>query len=319
MSKKEKEKLYDQQINREVLIAAIKDRPVLWNKFLEIYKDKTAKTAAWREICIILKEDFEEMDQKDRQLFGSSVMKRWTQLRDTWRKSLDENKETKKSGSGTKSKPYKYNQEMSFLKPIIKPGETYDNNPNTRDEAQRENADQQENQKEKHLESSSKKKRMDSGSVLDDKMMKLVDHQLNTIGSDDRNMNFFKGVLPSLQHFDDDQILEFQSGVINLIQSIKTGRNYSNWHQNYYNSHHHNYNSGGYYTKPQESPGGTSNNNNTRPLPESSSIVNAEVSAETPTPLQPGTSLIHRDDPSASPALSTALSQLSDYVDLSNF
>ncbi|KAF9410077.1 hypothetical protein HW555_010739 [Spodoptera exigua] len=153
--------------------------------------DKTAKTAAWREICIILKEDFEEMDQKDRQLFGSSVMKRWTQLRDTWRKSLDENKETKKSGSGTKSKPYKYNQEMSFLKPIIKPGETYDNNPNTRDEAQRENADQQENQKEKHLESSSKKKRMDSGSVLDDKMMKLVDHQLNTIGSDDRNMNFF--------------------------------------------------------------------------------------------------------------------------------
>lgn len=74
-----------------------------------------------------------------------------------------------------------------------------------------------------------------------------------------------------------------------------------------------------YYTKPQESPGGTSNNNNTRPLPESSSIVNAEVSAETPTPLQPGTSLIHRDDPSASPALSTALSQLSDYLDLSNF
>lgn len=120
-------------------------------------------------------------------------MKRWTQLRDTWRKSLDENKETKKSGSGTKSKPYKYNQEMSFLKPIIKPGETYDNNPNTRDEAQRENADQQENQKEKHLESSSKKKRMDSGSVLDDKMMKLVDHQLNTIGSDDRNMNFLRG------------------------------------------------------------------------------------------------------------------------------
>ncbi|KAH9632495.1 hypothetical protein HF086_017043 [Spodoptera exigua] len=77
MSKKEKEKLYDQQINREVLIAAIKDRPVLWNKFLEIYKDKTAKTAAWREICIILKEDFEEMDQKDRQLFGKFLLRKF--------------------------------------------------------------------------------------------------------------------------------------------------------------------------------------------------------------------------------------------------
>lgn len=77
MSKKEKEKLYDQQINREVLIAAIKDRPVLWNTFLEIYKDKTAKTAAWREIYIILKEDFEEMDQKDRQLFGKFLLRKF--------------------------------------------------------------------------------------------------------------------------------------------------------------------------------------------------------------------------------------------------
>lgn len=70
MSKKDKEKLFDQQIDRDVLIATVRDRPVLWNKFLDVYKDKTAKTAAWREICMILKEDFEEMEQQDRQLFG---------------------------------------------------------------------------------------------------------------------------------------------------------------------------------------------------------------------------------------------------------
>lgn len=114
------------------------------------------------------------------------------------------------------------------MKPIIKPN---DKNPNKRDDLQIKD---EENQKKTCSESSSKKKRMDSGSEVDDKMLKHVDHQLNTINSNDcnindRNMNFFKSILPSLRFFDDDQILDFQSGVINLIQSIKAGRNFSNF------------------------------------------------------------------------------------------
>ena len=252
---------------------------------------------------------------------GSCVIKRWTQLRDTWKKSLDENKKTKKSGSGAKSRPYKYDQELIFLKPIIKPGETHDNNPNTRDEIQRENDHEQANQTETRSESSSKKKKVDSSSELDNKMMKLVDYQLNTIGHDDRNLNFFKSVLPSLRFFDDDKILEFQSGVINLIQSIKTGPNHSNLPQNY---NVHNYNNEDYYTRPPEqSPARPSNNNLSQPLSEHLSIANATAS---PNSSQPGRSLsqlesISRNDARASPeaTITQSLSQLSDYLDLSNF
>lgn len=37
-----------EQIDRELLISLVEQKPLVWNKFLDIYKDKVAKTAAWR-------------------------------------------------------------------------------------------------------------------------------------------------------------------------------------------------------------------------------------------------------------------------------
>lgn len=61
---------FSKYIDQEVLINCVECRPVIWDKTLDIYKNKIEKTAAWREICIILKEDFEQMEQKERQEFG---------------------------------------------------------------------------------------------------------------------------------------------------------------------------------------------------------------------------------------------------------
>lgn len=61
-----------------------------------------------------------------------------------------------------------------------------------------QNDGEQENEKETCSESSLKKKRVDRGREVDEKMLKLIDHQLNTMGSNERYLNFFKGVLPSL-------------------------------------------------------------------------------------------------------------------------
>lgn len=57
-------------INTDMLISLVEARPALWDKTLDIYKDKTSKESAWREICTILNEDFPELDQKERQNFG---------------------------------------------------------------------------------------------------------------------------------------------------------------------------------------------------------------------------------------------------------
>lgn len=57
-------------INTDMLISLVEARPTLWDKTLDIYKDKTSKESAWREICTILNEDFPELDQKERRNFG---------------------------------------------------------------------------------------------------------------------------------------------------------------------------------------------------------------------------------------------------------
>ncbi|CAH1958721.1 unnamed protein product [Acanthoscelides obtectus] len=72
MSTKEWEKLID----KEILITLVEVRPVLWDKTLDKYKDNTASIVGWREICVILVEDFEAMEQRQRQEFGKLVMKK---------------------------------------------------------------------------------------------------------------------------------------------------------------------------------------------------------------------------------------------------
>lgn len=55
---------------------------------------------------------------------------------------------------------------------------------------------------------------------MDAKMMSYIDYQIKPkkIEQEDRNLSFFRGILPSLALLDDDQTLEFQSGVLNLFK-----------------------------------------------------------------------------------------------------
>lgn len=85
---------------------------------------------------------------------GTCVLKRWPHLRDSWKKTLNQSNENKKSVSGVKWKPNKFDQELSFLKAIVKPGGTDDNNPNTT-----ENECEQKDNDDTILKSSSKKAR----------------------------------------------------------------------------------------------------------------------------------------------------------------
>jgi hypothetical protein len=59
-----------EEINTELLITLVEERPAIRDKTLDCYKDKKLKESAWREICVILKENFEELEQKQRQKFG---------------------------------------------------------------------------------------------------------------------------------------------------------------------------------------------------------------------------------------------------------
>lgn len=57
-------------INKELLIALIQERPVLWDKSDDTYKDRYATKEAWNEVCLGLKEDFETLKDSERNIYG---------------------------------------------------------------------------------------------------------------------------------------------------------------------------------------------------------------------------------------------------------
>ncbi|PSN44813.1 hypothetical protein C0J52_25710 [Blattella germanica] len=70
-----------------------------------------------------------------------------------------------------------------------------------------------------------RKRKSDLKNELAVKMMKYLDHEITTsknVQLENRHMSFFKGLVPSLCSLSDDETLEFQSGVISVLQNIKS-------------------------------------------------------------------------------------------------
>ncbi|GBP96880.1 hypothetical protein EVAR_98814_1 [Eumeta japonica] len=281
---------FNKNIDQEVFINCIECRPVVWDKTLEIYKDKIAKAAAWREICVILNEDFEAMEHKERQEFVRShivtqgavyrerctdvteprgvylirytgqltcfipaclrfekyVIKKWNTTRDAWIRTLSEKKKLKKSGaSASNTKPYKYHNQMVFLEKVVTPGETHENVPGNvnetnksdniseTEEINKENEEepgqimeQSSSDRQKKRENLAQKANKRNLNEVDTKMIEYMNDQLEKSKNEpeDPNLSLFKGILPQLSSLNEHQILEFQSGVINLLQNIKSRR-----------------------------------------------------------------------------------------------
>lgn len=95
--------------------------------------------------------------------------------------------------------------------------------------------------------------------VFDKKMSEFIDYQMECKKKEemkeDRNLFFFKSLLPSLATLNDNQTLEFQSGVLNLLQNIKNRNEWSPAHSSTYNYQPNVSQSQGYFTSQyQASP-----------------------------------------------------------------
>uniref|UniRef100_A0A8D8T027 MADF domain-containing protein n=1 Tax=Cacopsylla melanoneura TaxID=428564 RepID=A0A8D8T027_9HEMI len=228
------------KIDNEQLISLVEARPALWDKHSDDYKDKNLKSECWREICLVLNEDFNVLDQNERREYEKQIHSKWAGLRDSWVKKNKEQMQEKATGFGTrKSRPYIYDQQLSFLRKV------YSEAPNvvtvvfdeedvnsidkyiTPDEHDQHNLDSGVQRP-----STEKRKIPSKYDELEYKMMKFFDHQMKESNAnatllkmntyeENHHLSFFKGILPSLNMLDDDQTLEFQAGVISLIQKIK--------------------------------------------------------------------------------------------------
>lgn len=61
-------------IDAAILITLVQARPVLWDEFLDIYKDGDATNNAWHEVCVELHSAFDVLDNKDKILFRKCIL-----------------------------------------------------------------------------------------------------------------------------------------------------------------------------------------------------------------------------------------------------
>lgn len=54
------------------LIELVENRPCIWDKTADCFKDKSEKEKAWKEICTILEQDFQDKDKTEQQKLGKN-------------------------------------------------------------------------------------------------------------------------------------------------------------------------------------------------------------------------------------------------------
>ncbi|XP_075987037.1 uncharacterized protein LOC142983823 [Anticarsia gemmatalis] len=93
------------------LIEGVKDRPCLWDKTTENYKDRVERRLAWEEIFAMLEEGYENMTPEEKRLTGEHILHKWTNIRDTFVKSL-------KTKMGRPKRRYLLYDHLKFLTKI---------------------------------------------------------------------------------------------------------------------------------------------------------------------------------------------------------
>ncbi|XP_053618010.1 uncharacterized protein LOC128679650 [Plodia interpunctella] len=215
-------------IDMELLISLVENRPVLWDKTQECYKNRQSSFAAWREICLALNEGFETMSEKEKNDFGKDIIKKWNNARDNWMKYHKKVKECK-SGSGAKSlRKYKFYDQMLFLCKIVTRRTTEasitseKNITQSHPTAPANTTD---------LTKTSKKRKTDCSEV-DRQMLTLI----KSVEDEDKSksMCFFKGIAPIVDKYSDDDYVEFQYEIIKVMRNL-TRRNQASMQQQNYN------------------------------------------------------------------------------------
>lgn len=151
-------------------------------------------------------------------------MKKWVNVRDAFQKSCKKQKLNAKSGSGAPStSTYIYDAQLQFLRKLCEERPTGDSlnieHPqqsgetplNTIEGTAEDTGDSTQNN-ERFKKPKSLKRKIDHVEI---EMMKILKEK------PDRHLSFFQAIIPSLDNFDDDEILEFQMKVLQAITEIK--------------------------------------------------------------------------------------------------
>ncbi|XP_045538097.1 uncharacterized protein LOC123721932 [Papilio machaon] len=216
-------------INQELLITLIQERPVIWDKTIDDYKNKRLKYDSWKEIFIHFQPTFEDLSGDEKNKFGQMVMKKWTNMKDSWIKYDKKINECKSGSSAKKIRKYMFYDEMMFLKKNVEHRKTDSNmTEHVHDSSlSNENFDSAvPNQSssgytERSETQRAKKKRKNELSEVDIRFMKFMDSAERDEKKKSRSMNFFMGIADTVDKFSDENMIDFQFQVISIIKNIQ--------------------------------------------------------------------------------------------------
>ncbi|XP_049837828.1 uncharacterized protein LOC126282258 isoform X2 [Schistocerca gregaria] len=149
---------------------------------------------------------------------GKSVMKKWTNVRDSFHKSERKNTSSFKSRYGKQTtSTYIYGHELQFLKKASCGCPTELSMPVVNEESADSDCitDSCSEEDSEEKETVTKNKRKHKQDTVEQRMVDVSKQH------SDRHISFFRGIIPSLETFDDDEIVEFQLNVLQIIANIK--------------------------------------------------------------------------------------------------
>ncbi|XP_077505661.1 uncharacterized protein LOC144115220 [Amblyomma americanum] len=101
------------ELFNELLIAEVAKRPLLWDMKDNNFRNRAWKEALWEEVGDALRKNYATVTTEE-------VMNRWKNLKDTFRKKIKDEADSKRSGAaaGIKSS-WPYMQQMEFLRDTV--------------------------------------------------------------------------------------------------------------------------------------------------------------------------------------------------------
>ncbi|XP_075971042.1 uncharacterized protein LOC142973289 [Anticarsia gemmatalis] len=146
------------------------------------------------------------------------VPTKWN-IRGTWNKTMNKHKDESKSGSSAKKAGnYAHQEQSPFLKKVIDPRRPHD-------AVAKDPGDETEEGMESSAENSNFNLPPPEDTVKNDRdvnelMVKFLESRKNG-ERENHHLSFFKGIKPALNTLTIDETLEFQAGVLVLLQRIK--------------------------------------------------------------------------------------------------
>ncbi|XP_058443822.1 uncharacterized protein LOC131425732 [Malaya genurostris] len=186
-------------LNIQDIIAAIRNRPAIWDKSTAEYQDKKMRTVYWEDLCSSLIPNFRGLSPNDQLGMIFDFQRKWQCIRGAYVRSIRRR---------NLKRPYRYHEHLSFLRNTLKSYQTTDDNVIS-------------SSVKNDFEDRSNSSETDHTSHFPHELKEF--HQgisiknVSNVDDDNEDMTFFRSVLPLVEPMTMRRKIEFRVKVMELL------------------------------------------------------------------------------------------------------